>query len=347
MTKKLAVFVVATLAWAAALAGQSTELPGQTAASSGPIIKYGGYFSLDYLKGQADSGFANGSLENIQAGLMVNGLISQRFAFALEVRSRSESLFEIEQAWAGFVPSQAFSARVGMYLVPFGQWNRASRPYETPLISTPLNLAFLYPASWRDLGVTVEGQVAIFSYATYVGNGLKEADNLASGQQFSDNNKDKAKGGRLGLIIGQDIQAGASYYTGKYDTANERNLSLEGVDFSWVTAQWEIKAEVAKALIDNPDPIAEGKSEGYSVWMVLKFAHLQPWGSLQRVKYMDPGHPTGDEMGIAINQRRWAIGLTWTPANNLFLKIEYDWNKDKILPAARKNLFSAQAAFSF
>ncbi len=307
----------------------------------GITATYGGYFSLEFLKGQSQSGYAQGSIQNIQAGLLASGALSTKFQFTLEVRSMTESLFEIEQAWAGYVPSQAFSIKAGMYLVPFGIWNRANRPYETLLIGTPLNLEYLYPPSWRDLGIIVEGKTGILDYAAYVGNGLKEADSLQDSQQFSDNNKDKGKGGRLGLQFKEGLEVGVSYYTGKYDDLNERNLTLEGADFSWVTDYWEVKAEVTQALIDNPEPFANGKSEGYSVWLVMKSTTLQLVGSYQQVKVDDPYHGGG----TFIDQNRWTLGCRVVLGPKLFLKAEYEWNQET--PSIRDNLFRVQAAVGF
>jgi hypothetical protein len=302
---------------------------------------YGGYLALEFLKGQAQSDFARGSIQNIQAGFLAAGAVTSKLTFSLEVRARTESLFQIEQAWVGFVPSQVVSVKAGLYLVPFGIWNRASRPHEAPLIGTPLNLEYLYPASWRDLGLMVEGKIGILVYAAYIGNGLKEADSLQGGQQFSDNNKDKGKGGRLGLEFSERLQAAVSYYTGKYDDLNERRLTLEGADFSWVTDQWEVKAEATRALIENPESFAKGKSEGYSVWMVMKFATLQPVGSFQKVKVDDPYHGGG----ISIDRSRWTLGCRVVLGPNLFLKAEYEWNKET--PKIKDNLFRVQAALGF
>jgi hypothetical protein len=313
------------------------------AAGLGAQVKYGGYLSAEFLKGQAASDYALGSIQNIRAGLMAAGVISTKFGFALEVRSWSESHFEVEQAWAGFMPSKVVNIKVGMYLVPFGAWNQASRPYETFIIGTPLNLENLYPESWRDVGVLVDGQFGIFRYAGYIGNGLKEADSLKGGQQFSDNNKDKGKGGRLGLILSQEIQAGVSYYKGRYDDLNERLLTLEGADLSWVTPQWEVRAEATKGVIKNPEPFPDGKSEGYSVWVIMSFAHLQPVGSYQKVKYEDPYH--GGESGIAINQSRWTAGLRYILGTNVFIKAEYAWNRET--PDVKNNLLRIQAGVSF
>jgi hypothetical protein len=304
-------------------------------------VKFNGYLSGEYLKGQSESAFARGSFENIMAGLIVTGVVSQKFQFTAEARAVTTSEFQVEQAWVGFVPSQVFGIKAGLYLVPFGAWNQASRPHETALIGTPLNLQYLYPPSWRDIGVLVDGRVGILSYAAYIGNGLKEADSLADGQQFSDNNKDKAKGGRVGINFSREVQAGVSLYTGKYDDLDQRSLTLEGAHLSWVTSEWEVRAEATKALIKNPWSFGDGKCDGYSIWVVMNFSHLQPVGSFQKVKYEDPYHGNG----IAIDQSRWTAGLRLALGTNLFLKGEYEWNLET--PSVKNNLIRVQAAVSF
>ena len=311
-------------------------------------VKLSGYFSSEYLKGQAESGFALGSFQNVQAGAIATVVISQKFTFTLEGRAltldatgASGARFEVEQALLGFAPSAAFSLKAGLFLVPFGAWNQASRPYETLLVGTPLNLQYLYPESWRDLGLLVDGRFGIFSYSAYLGNGLKEDDSLARGQQFADNNKDKAKGGRLGLSLSQEIQAGVSYYTGKYDDLDQRSLTLEGAHLSWVTNEWQVRAEATKGIIKNPEPFENGTCEGYSIWLVMSVSHLQPVGSFQRVKYVDPYHGEG----ISIDVRRWTAGLRYTLGTIVYLKAEYQWNLET--PKVKNNLLRIQAALSF
>ncbi len=304
-------------------------------------VKFSGFLAAEYLKGQAESAYAGGTFGNFLAGATVSGVFSQKFAFALEARALSESEFRVEQAWVGFVPSDVVSFKAGLFLVPFGAWNQANRPQETLLVGTPLNLEYFYPQSWRDLGFLVDGKFGILSYAAYIGNGLKEADMISGGQQFSDNNKNKGKGGRLAVTFSQGVQAGVSYYTGKADDLDQRSLTLEGAHLSWVTDGWEIRGEATRGTIKNPEPYDEGKSEGYSVWLVMKFSHLQPVGSYQKVKYTDPYHAGG----IALDLDRWTAGLRLVLGTNLFVKGEYEWNRET--PKIKNNLLRVQAGVSF
>lgn len=306
-------------------------------------IDYGGYVSLDYVKGWGEDDPPGGSVGNPLAGFLAAGQIGQRFGFTLEARARDISAFELEQAWVGFLPSRAVTVKAGLYLVPFGNYNRAGRPHETPLIARPLNLEAVYPSSWRDLGLMVEGVIGVFSYSGYVGNGLAGDEGLGSGQQFRDNNTDWAKGGRIGLALGSEIQAGVSLYSGKHDVDGERDILLQGADLAWVTAQWEVHGEYTKGRIDNPEPFEKGEAEGFSLWTLMGFRSVQPVASFQKVKVEDPF--LGEE-GLIRDRSRWTLGLRWVLSANLFLKLEYAWDKDKALDRKDKAL-RIQAALGF
>jgi hypothetical protein len=342
MNKTLAVIVCAAFVMAMSIPAFGQGVPPTALTASGSGVKFGGYLSLEYIKGQAESPYPKGNIENLLAGFLAAGQVGQKYGFAVEIRSTDVDKFDLNQAWVGFLPSQQFTARVGLYLVPFGAWNVASRPHETLLIRTPLNLEVLYPASWRDLGLLVQGQIGVLSYAAYVGNGLAEGEETPVVQQFHDNNSDKAKGGRVGLTFSQSITAGVSYYTGKYDALNTRDLTLEGADFSWVTNQWEVHGEYTKSFLENPEPFARGESEGFSIWACMSFRSFQPVGSYQQVKFNDPYH----QDGIAIDRSRWTAGLRYVLSSTVFFKFEYDWNKEKGTPL-KDNQWQVQAGLSF
>ncbi|MCX6567685.1 MAG: hypothetical protein NT147_01360 [Candidatus Aminicenantes bacterium] len=312
-------------------------------------VKYGGYLSFEYIDGQTESLYPKASIQNLLAGFAAAGLVGGKFGFSLEARTMGTPeagaanawAFELDQAWAGFVPSKAINAKAGLFIVPFGTYNLASRPHETLLIGVPLNLEYLYPRTWRDIGLLIEGEVGVLSYAAYLGNGLGDLDGIGSGQQFRDNNADKAKGGRIGLALGEYGRAGISYYTGKYDERDMYDLILEGADLAWATGQWEIHGEYSKAMIENPEPFQTGKSEGYSIWMAMGFRSFQPIGSFQKVKVDDPYRD-----GLLRDQSRWTLGLRYVVGPTFFIKAEYVWNKEKE-PILKNNQLQVQAALSF
>ncbi len=315
-------------------------------------LKMSGYLSFEFLKGQSQSPFAEGSFQNARAGLLFSREKEEKFNYILELRFKDEARIEIEQAWAGFNPSPAFQLKLGFFLVPFGKYNQSNRPHETGFIRFPLHLENIYPPSWRDLGILVQGKVGVFLYSAYFGNGLAEGENLKASQQFADNNSDKGKGGRVSFLVGKSAELGLSYYRGEYDEANERSLELQGMDFTWTAENLQIFAEYGKAKAENPEPFTDGKAEGYFVQMTFKSGMLWIVAGYQRSRYKDPFHgpafvkPLSPGGGIFEEKSRWTAGFVYFVSENILLKAEYDFNREPG-QSLKDNLFSAQVALHF
>ena len=315
-------------------------------------LKPAGYMSLDFLKGQKQSPYPGGSIQNLAAGLMLSGNLEAGFDFSLEARFRGVDKVDLEQAWVGFVGSQAFHLRLGLYLVPFGKYNQVNRPNQTILASDPFHIGGIFPVSWRDLGAVIEGRTRLFNYAAYIGNGLREGETIGTGQQFADNNADKALGGRLGVSLSQQIELGASFYRGKFDDAGRRSLVLKGADFSWATSDFYFLAEYTQAEIDNPTPFAKGKAEGIFCQLSMDYSGLKPVVSYQKFTYKDAFHGLGfrDQLqagpGILQDGTRWTIGGVYFLSTGFLLKVEYDINREADLKL-KDNVFRVQVAVQF
>lgn len=314
--------------------------------------KINSYLSFEYIKGQAESNISQGSFQNAQFGLVFSGEISQRIGFFSEIRFKKDNTVEIEQALLRLKSSESFSLQLGLYLVPFGKYNQSNRPHQTALIEDPLHVERMYPSSWRDLGILLEGKFSGLLYSAYLGNGLSESENLNGAQQFKDNNPDKGKGVRLGLALSREIEVGYSHYRGKYDEGNERSLVLQGWDLSWSARSFQFLAEYSKANLENPENFGKGKAEGYFFQLASNVDNLQFVVSYQRAKYQDPFHGKGfirpDYAGVGISEEksRWALGLVYLIAQNVFFKLEYDFNREKEFEL-KDNTLLAQIALSF
>lgn len=313
--------------------------------------KINGYISFSYLKGQDESSWPQGSFENLWAGILFSGELAPNFQYSLETKLR-EGRIEVEQAFLSFSSTDVFSLKAGLYLVPFGKYNQSNRPHQTPFIEPPLNLGRAYPPSWRDIGLLAEGRIGFLAYSTYLGNGLAEKEELSKGQQFGDNNSDKGKGLRLSAFLSRSFEAGLSYYLGKQDEKNERQLVLKGADVSWQAGELRLLYEYVQATIENPSPFSSGKMEGHFLLLSLNFRRLQPALSYQKLTYSDPFHGPGftaeanPGKGIEEGKGRWAFSLVFALSQGLLIKFEYDWNEEKNL-ILKDNLFSAQVALNF
>jgi hypothetical protein len=311
-----------------------------------------GYFSFDYLKGESQSESSWGSLQNVSGGLVFSGFVESKFDYVFEARFKGENKIEIEQAWVGYGVSDGFRLRLGLYIVPFGKYNQANRPYQTALAREPINLIGSYPYSWRDIGVLVEGRVGFILYSAYLGNGLTEGENLKAGQQFKDNNSDKGKGARLGFLLGQQLEVGFSVYSGKHDGENGRKTILEGLHLNWNTESFQISSEYSKAEVENPSPYSKGKAEGYYIRLSIPFEKLIAVLSYHDFEYKDSFHGPGFEsplfsgLGISEIRSRWTLGFNYFVAPSILLKLEYEFNREKNI-TLKDNLLVAQVALNF
>jgi hypothetical protein len=313
--------------------------------------KTSGYLSFEYIKGQDESDVTDGSFRNSQFGLIFSNEVAAKIDYVAEIRFKEESRIELERAWVGFNLSDLLNFKLGLYIVPFGKYNQANRPHQTMLINAPLIVEKIFPSSWRDIGVKLEGRTGSIYYSAYLGNGLYENEDLGRSQQFKDNNLDKAKGARLGLALSQSLEVALSYYRGKYDEENERDLILQGIDLIWSSEGLQILSEYLKATLKNPENFSEGKVEGYYVQASFESGNLRPVVSYQRLKYEDPFHGQGFTSlglgdGISEEKNRWSLGLVYFASENVFLKFEYDFNREKD-PELKDNSYSFQVSLSF
>jgi len=327
-------------------------LVGLLAAPAAAQVAVSGYFSLDFSLGQTQSIFSQGTFHEAQAGLLLSGAWTERLTYVLEVRSRGVSRFEVEQAWAAFGWSDAFRVRAGLYLVPFGKYNASARPFETRLLSAPLPVGEAFPSSWRDLGLLADGRSGFLTYSAYIGNGLAEGEDLRAGQQFTDNNRNKGYGGRLGFLLSDALEAGLSYYKGRIDAANERGLTLKGADLTWASARLHLSGEYIRADVENPAPFSQGTAEGWFALGSYALGALSPFVAYETFDYKDAFHgpgfaaPLTAGLGVFDKRRLWAFGLTAAVNANILLKVEYDVHKESDLEL-RNNVFRAQAAVHF
>jgi hypothetical protein len=297
-----------------------------------------GYFSFSYLQGRGEGEAARGSLEGLEGGLALTGLLTMTMDYRLEVRSRSEASFALVEAWLGFNLAKAFNVRAGLYLVPFGRYNRLNRPHENLFIQSPLVFEEAYPAGWRDLGLSASGQVSFVLYALSLGNGLGEDAEGAPAQQFRDNNGSKDVCGRLGIRWRQGIETAVSYSRQVFSSEGARHADYLGADASWVTENYHVLGEFVRA---EREEAAGGRrtSEGWHVLLALDYKALWPTVGYQSLKTTPPEGP-------AAKRTRWTLGLAWAVFPGAWLKAEYAWNREPGAEIA-DDLLSLQLAASF
>ncbi|MCR4410225.1 MAG: hypothetical protein QHH43_07315 [Candidatus Saccharicenans sp.] len=320
-------------------------------ASLAAQVKAGGYFSFEYLKSQPEGLYSKGTFANFNGGLAVSGVIYGSLSFLAEGRLASHENFQLAQAYINFQGSQLISLKAGLFEIPFGRFNRSARPHENPTVFRPLVFHF-FPYRWNDLGICLQGNYAIFYYSAYIINGLSADSQGYLETKFTDPNKDKAMGGRLGLRFGEGIELGGSIYNGKYDPDGTKDVQFRGLDLLWLTPEWEVRGEFIQAAYDHPTLNQKINFEGYYLTVSMLFKSFRLYYSFQKSDL--PRNLVDDHQAPPLNiflesmvkKTRSAVGLKWDAASNFYAKLEYDWNKEKDVKL-KDNVLLVQVGLAF
>jgi len=311
-----------------------------------------GYFSFQAIRGGGGLPSTAWSLGNVWGGLIFSGEPAKGVTFALEPTFAPGESIDLTQAWAGLAINEGMAIKAGLFLVPFGKYNLARRPYETPWVSDPYPIGFSFPVNWREVGLAAQASISGFNVALFVGNGLAEGENPASGQQFRDNNRNKAWGGRVGLALGSSLEVGGSYYRGKADANNSRSIKMLGADLTWLTENLKAGGEYVRAEIENPSPFGKGVSEGWFGEVQIRYGNWIPAISYQHQRTDDPFHGPGfagpdvPGSGLSLDGTRWAFGAAYKIGANILLKLEYDRERERG-ESAWRSAVRVQAALYF
>ncbi len=325
---------------------------GAQAVPQNPQLQIKGYAAADYAKSEKEGLVPDGSFGNPLLGLVFSGQLSQNVRFMAEASFYTDKTLDLNQAWVGVDTSQYFSLKLGLYLVPFGWYNERNLPHEQLYINFPLNIDFFVPLTWRDIGIAATGSALGLDYSAWFGNGLVESDGPDGGQQFKDNNANKGWGGRLLWAPESSIGIGYSYYRGKYDDANSRYRTMQAANAYWITNDFEWVFEYTYNTSENIPGYANGKGYGYYAHLAMVWKNIRPYASYQKLDYHDPLHGPGFEGpespgdGISVKKTRWAVGAVFSLGPSVFLKFEYDFNRESEIQL-KNDMYMVQIALSF
>ncbi len=315
-------------------------------------ISVSGYLAGDFAKSQPEGPYPRGTFHNPLLGLLLSGQPGPRLTYQAEVAFSGGDRFDIRQAWLGLQTASYLDLKLGLFVVPFGRFNESNLPHQTDTINLPLNIAYLFPGTWRDIGVTANGSISGLQYAAYIGNGLAEGEDLTRGQQFQDNNRNKAWGARLGFELEGGISADYSYHRGKYDAADSRNQIMQAAAAAWTTQDFYLRIEFDHARLETPDEFDDGEAWGYFIQTAMIWRNFRPVASYQVLDYEDAFHgpgfagPDTPGDGIAQKRTRWALGAVISFAPGAYFKFEYDFNREKD-QEIENDMFLFQVAVAF
>jgi len=141
----------------------------------------------------------------------------------------------------------------------------------------------------------------------------------------SDNNSNKAMGGRIAIALLPDIELGASYYTAKYDHDEELAFTAKGFDINWIGEYHILRGEYIQTDTDAFEEHEDGDLERISFdrngWYLQSTFML---GKLFNTLHGTDLVVEYAETNKILEAERWAYGINYWLDDRSVLKATYE-----------------------
>ncbi len=279
--------------------------------------------------------------------------VSYRAEFELEHGGAKDEPPFVEQAYLDLWLLKNMAVRIGAMLTPFNRFDEFHGPLENLLVTRPQMSREIGVSAWKEVGVSLHGYIFLhkdfyLNYDAYAINGLGSGSRLRKSRHYKDNNDAKSLGFRLAGIIADRVEVGASYYRGAWDDDGDFNLTMYGFHLLGKIGKFNLFAEYSHSLSENPNPIDEGKADGFfiqgSYLISGKFRPTIRYGTLD---YLDRGSLLGRKP-TDYDKKIVALGFNYYLTRAVVLKFEYDIIQEgKRKEDKENNLLALQAAVRF
>eukprot|EP01047_Picozoa_sp_COSAG01_P012237 COSAG01_NODE_547_length_15635_cov_102.896498_5_plen_378_part_00 len=332
----------------------------------------GGYFDTEFVKGKDTNKFvAHRFVLEMSSQLHDKLLFSSEleFEYGANTATSKNGEIKIEQAWFDFEFNEALVNRTGIIVVPFGRLNVLHDSDVRDATNRPIFAKYIVPTTWMDTGTGFHGVIDkddwLFAYDAYLINGLnvhadygtsiKDGKGVRSARPIfkADNNENKAFIGRFMASPSQGLALGTSYYTGKYDDLDKKNLSIIGLDAMYKKGPFESIAEWGQVSIDKSDAVTVDKMSGY--YLELRY-HLPIMSGLLKQNF---DHPvvtlfarqsevdTDTSNKTKYDRRQLTLGFNYRPVDTVVYKFEYEINSEAVDNGKDDDKFVASLAVGF
>ena len=289
----------------------------------------------------------------------------------------SDDDFELASAQLDWYATDNLTISTGRFFAPIGFFNeRLQTAWVFKTVDVPLMFNQVLPNRLAINGVSARGAFypgispVKFEYAFFGGNGLALnedspglsdfADLQAFASPYSDNNNDKAFGGRIGISWPElGMIAGISGMSnGAYDNAGNENLDLWGFDFSLHRGNWDYRFE----LIQVNQQAATGSIDRNGWYSQLAYRNqnsIHPfWSKFEFVTRIDSVDFDGidlsqlDLLSIRredqpVDRHRWTLQANYYVHPSLIVKAGYEILDEHGIDEISDNGFLAQVVFGF
>ena len=308
----------------------------------------GGYFDTEYyMEKNANYFRAHRFILNASSRIHSNILVNSEIEYEYGGDGTNDGEIKIEQAWVDIRFSDAFTHRAGIVVIPFGIVNIQHDSDVRDSTERGLYAKYIVPTTWMDTGVGAHGVFDLgnmeLNYEGYIVNGLKDAISSTKGIRNArpsfktDNNKNKAVVGRVGVSPQLGIDLGFSYYTGKYNDANTAEISMFGLDARYKKGPFEVLSEWAQnsiqKSISEPEKMRgyylEGRYHLTGPWLkncIIGKSYKRPVITLfARYGVVDLDTDSDDKYDVT----QTTLGFNYRPVETVAYKLEYEMNQEK------------------
>jgi hypothetical protein len=221
----------------------------------------------------------------------------------------------LEQVYADYQPTHAFSLRAGRFLTPAGIWNINHYPPFVTTQSRPQHIRNIFPQYEDGLQVLGAANAAdlLVAYMAYFANG---EGNSGGG----DGNDAKTFGGRLELTVPFAVEVKAGFSALSDTLNNGTGKTAIGADLQFRVSWLKIQSEYAHGRL-KPSGGTPYNSIGY---YFQAQADVGKWTFFARHDYFNPNDSIGDGAAV-INSG--GLNYHWTPT--IVSKIEGNFYDSK------------------
>jgi hypothetical protein len=316
-----------------------------------PVL--GGYIYTEFFSSKASTDTFDIHYLNVNLTGRVHERLSYRAEFEFEHGGGEAEPPFIEQAYMDVWFKRNMALRIGAIIAPFNRFDDFHAPLENMLVTRPQMSREIGVSAWKEVGINLHGNIFItqdffLNYDAYLINGLGSGSRLRGSRQYRDNNDAKSLGYRISGIFQDRWELGTSLYYGAWDDEGDHDVNMLGFHFLGRMGEFNLYAEYAKALSENPDPQDKGNMDGYFIQgSYLFLGKFRPTVRFGNLDYLDLGNQLGRKP-TDFDRTILALGLNYYLTNSIVFKFEYDF----YFPGEReedtnKNLLALQAAFRF
>lgn len=325
--------------------GRIGELP------TNPVLR--GYLYTEFFASKASTDTFDIHYLNVNLTGRLHERVSYRAEFEFEHGGGESEPPFIEQAYMDVWFLRSMALRIGAILAPFNRFDDFHAPLENFLVTRPQMSREIGVSAFKDVGLNLHGNILVIpdlhvNYDAYVINGLGNGSRLRNSRQYRDNNDAKSFGYRVSGVYKDRLELGTSLYHGAWDNDSKYDVNMLGFHCLGSAGDFDLYAEYAKALSQNPRPTEDGDMDGFFVqgsYLIKKmFRPTVRYGTLD---YLD----FGDQFGRTptnFDRRVLAFGLNFYLTNSIVFKSEYDFYFEGDREAEKNNdLLAFQAAVRF